>query len=303
MKKWLLEIQSSWYMSALILLSILIWQLAVLVGPERPSTIDNFIVQSHECVTDSINQTSYFYIYSSGGTTAKHLNREACDDSVVNKQFGLVKSYWGVTDVNTIQIIGKGIATLALVKENIMDALKAEETHGYKKIAIYPNYQAYFIARTEKPVLEKSYLLDKTIGLINYPTSRSGHIIPKQVLSDLGLSLKRLNIVYASSHSQLRKLLAEGKVDIISSYWQQEDENNFSANYRTAVSSPVSGSSWYLKLSEQNNDLLCASQLILQRFSEKQSRSYYQNLTLVPYQICEDIIESPKNKNLELGHG
>jgi len=302
MKKWLLEIQSSWYMTALLLLSIAVWLIGTIGGPKTPSTIANFIVESHKCMTSNKNQSAHFYIYSSGGATAKQLNKEACEDSVINKQYGMVKSYWGVTDVNTIQIIGKGVATLALVKENIMDALKAEETHGYKKIATYPNYQAYFIARTEKPILEKGYLLDKTIGLINYPTSRSGHIIPKQVLSDLGLSLKRLNIVYASSHSQLRKLLAEGKVDIISSYWQQEDEINFSVNYRTAVSSQVSGSSWYLKLSEQNNDLLCASQLILQRFSNQQNLSYYQNLTLIPFNVCGAFIETPNQINLELGH-
>ena len=302
MKSWLLEIQSGWYMTVLALFSLLIWWSAVWSGPSQPSVIPNFIVQSHTCVTASQDESSLFYIYSSGATTAKILNDEVCNDSVVNKQFSRVKSFWGVSDVKTIELIGKGVANLALVKENIMSALRAEETHGYTKIATYPNYQAYFIALREKPRLDKAYLLDKSIGLINYPTSRSGHIIPKQLLSDLGLSLKRLNIVYASSHSQLRQLLAEGKVDIISSYWQKEDELRFSSNYRTAVASPVSGSSWYLKLSEQNNDLLCASQLILKRFSESQDLSYYQNLNLVPFPACSSVLESPVNRLREIGH-
>ena len=291
MKKWLLEFQSGWYMTLLFVLCIVIWQIAGSSGRSKPINIQNFLVQSTVCNTGSSNVQGQFYIYSSGEGPSRRLNSEACGDPVVNKQFGYVKSFWGVTDVNTIQIMGKGVASLALVKENIMDAIGAEETYGYKKIATYPTYKAYFIARTEKPRIEKDYLLDKTIGLINYPTSRSGHVIPKQVLGELGLSLNRLNIVYASSHSQLRKLLASGKVDIISSYWQKEDLTQFSDNYRTQISSAVSGSSWYLKLQQQNNDLLCASQLILQRFSEQQELSYYKNLDLIPFAVCNDFVE------------
>jgi len=290
MKKWLLEFQSGWYMTVLFLLCILIWHIAVLSGKPVPENITNILVQSDVCNTSSRNLQGQFYIYSSGEKPSRMLNKEACEDSVINKQFGYVKSFWGVSDVNTIQIMGKGVASLALVKENIMAAIDAEDTYGYRKIATYPNYQAFFIARTERPRIEKDYLLDKTIGLINYPTSRSGHIIPKQVLSELGLSLNKLNIVYASSHSQLRNLLASGKVDIISSYWQKEDLNQFSANYRTPISSSVSGSSWYLKLTEQNNDLLCASQLILQRFSQQQEISYYKNLDLIPFEVCKDFV-------------
>lgn len=245
------------------------------------------MVEDKVCKTSSLSNRDQFYIFSGGQTAATLLNEVACKNEVINKQFGQVYSFWHVNDLHTLQIIGKGQANLALVKENIMTALRSEETHGYTKIASYPEYQAYFIARQEKPRLNKAYFLDKRIALLNYPTSRSGHIIPIQKLNDLGLTLDKLDIVYARSHSELRNLLHAGDVDIIASYWQKEDEQLFSDNYKVAISSPVSGSSWYLKLNNDNDDLLCASQIMLKYLSNQQNQKYYQNLTLLPFKQCQ----------------
>lgn len=281
------EISKGWYVSGLLIIVILSWLMSHFFANRTTAPLKNVIVQDVQCQMTSNHNKEEFFIYTSGQNLAKELGQNACNNPVVKRQFGSARAFWNVNDVNTIKFIGKGIADLALVKENIMAALDAEDTHGYKKIARYPNYQAYFIARKEKPKLEKSYLLDKKIGLLDYPTSRSGNMLPKQILTNLGLSVDRMNIVYARSHGELRNLLLNGDVDIISSYWQREDNTNFSINYRTAIADSVSGSAWYLKLTNENSDLVCASQDLLRSIAQQQQLTYYKNLKLVPQAACE----------------
>ncbi|MBU2883874.1 PhnD/SsuA/transferrin family substrate-binding protein [Psychrosphaera sp. B3R10] len=278
--------QTSWYVTVLCLFSMFTWWISGKTNGNLPTSIPNLIVETKKCLTSSTHNKEQFFIFSGGKEAASMLNDVACNNKVINKQFGSVKSFWHINDSHTLQIIGKGIADLALVKENIMSALKSEETHGYTKIASYPKYQAYLIARKERPVLTKNYFLDKRIALLNYPTSRSGHIIPVQIFTELGLSLEKLDIVYARSHKEMRTLLYSGDVDIISSYWQAEDEALFSTNYRIPISSPVSGSSWYIKLTNRNDDLLCASQSMLLQLSTGQSQNYYKSLNLIPFAHC-----------------
>ncbi len=285
---WFKQVTSSWYMTILCLFCVLVWAIGDHQVVRNIQTIPNLMVQDVQCETTNLQSQSQLLIYSNGEASAKLLNQLACDDQIVNRQFGSVKTFWRFNDVNTIQYIGKGQADLALVKENMMAALSAEETHGYKKIAYYPNYPAFFIARTEKPILTKAYFIDKTIGLVNYPTSRSGHILPKRLLSQLGLSFDKLNIKYARSHQELRDWLEKGDVDIISTYWKEEDAEHFSMNYRAEIADSITGSAWYIKLETDNLDLLCAAQTILNSMSKLQSQSYYQNLSLVPFAQCEE---------------
>jgi hypothetical protein len=281
------DVFKSWYVTGLCLLCVAVWWIGQTQTSHIVDKLAPVIVESHICETSSGNNTQQFFIYGGGKDTALKLNDLACNHAVVNRQFGAVKSFWHVNDIHTLHIIGQGIADLAVIKENMFTALKAEQTHGYQKIATYPQYQSFFIARSEKPVLDKTYFLDKTIGLINYPTSRSGHIIPKQVLSELGLSLDKLDIVYASSHNELRELLSAGKVDLIASFWQSEDKETFSSNYKLAISSPVSGLAWYLKLNTKNEDLVCATQSMLKKLSQQQTQQYYRNLELLNIVQCE----------------
>jgi len=275
------KLNKSWYVTFFIGACVVVWMTAKLHTDSQIVPLSPLIETSIDCSTQSKNNKRSFVIYSGGETSSLLLNEIACADPIINRQYGEVSSYWGVSDVNTIRMLGNGKADLALVKENIMSALKAEDTHGYKKVAYYPNYKTYLISLYEKPVLTKEYFLDKTIGLVDYPTSRSGHIVPKKLFTELGLTLSRMNIVYASSHNELREMLTAGKVDIISSYWQSEDQEKLSRNYITSIADSVSGTSWYLRLAKQNEDLLCASQRFLKDFASQQESSYYQKLTLV----------------------
>ncbi len=280
------KFHKGWIAFLFLVLTIFVWFLGQLHREGEPQPLAPLISASLECTTNSVGNERTFLIYSAGESNSTLLNTIACTDAIINKQFGTVLSYWGVSDQNSIGLLGNGKADLALVKENIMNALRAEETHGYRKVAYYPDYQTYFIALTEKPILSKEYFVDKKVGLLVYPTSRSGHIVPKKVLTSLGLSLDRMSISYASSHQELREMLVEGKVDIISSFWDDADEQQFSRNNITQISDSVSGTAWYLKMPTENVDLLCATQQFLSKLAEMQLTSYYKDLKLVESVDC-----------------
>ena len=165
-----------------------------------------------------------------------------------------------------------------------MAAFKAESTYNYQPVVGFSDYTAFFISSKEKPRMTKQYFLDKRIGLLDYPTSRSGHILPKKVFKELDINLANLKITYASSHNELRDLLADGKVDIIASFWKESDEKRFSKNYITPLSNNISGTRWYLKMQQNNTDLLCAVQENLLAMSKDQRLHYYQNVQ--PFWSC-----------------
>jgi len=104
--------------------------------------------------------------------------------------------------------------------------------------------------------------------------------VPKTVIQNIGLSDSNVNIVYYSSHKELRRALLAGEIDIISSYWAEEDSENFSKNYATPLQEDVSGMQWYLKMLTQNTDLFCAMQTVVNEIAMSHPRPYYKTITL-----------------------
>ncbi|TQF68150.1 hypothetical protein FLM44_20045 [Pseudoalteromonas luteoviolacea] len=191
------------------------------------------------------------------------------------KQYGVVEVWWSGNLAEQIDFIAKGLADLTLSKDNVMKALMAESTYSYMPVIGYPTYTAFFISNREKPKFEKAYFLDKRIGLLDYPTSRSGHIIPKKAFKSLDIDVDTLNIQYVSSHQILRDKLAAGELDIIASYWNESDERYFSKNYITPIGENISGSKWYLKMLNDNTELACSLQNVLQRVAKDGGSSYF----------------------------
>ncbi len=99
-------------------------------------------------------------------------------------------------------------------------------------------------------------------------------------MQDLGLSDNNVDIVYFSSHQELRRALLAGDVDIISSYWAEEDKERFSRNYATPLLESVSGMQWFLKMQTQNTDLFCAMQSVVHDIAMSHPRPYYKTITL-----------------------
>ncbi|WP_412723187.1 PhnD/SsuA/transferrin family substrate-binding protein [Alteromonas sp. D210916BOD_24] len=232
------------------------------------------------CKTDLTGNSDVFTAYITDGRIAEMVEARLCADKTIRRQYSEVKVVVGQSDYDTFRYVNHGVVDLALVKRNIVDAFGADQIYGLTKIAAHPDYSAFFIALREKPLLSKEYLLGKRIGLLDYPSSRSGHIVPKTVLQDLGLTVTNVDIVYYSSHQELRRALLAGEVDIISSYWAEEDSQSFSKNYATPLQESVSGMQWYLKMQTQNTDLFCAVQSVVHEIATTHPRPYYKNITL-----------------------
>jgi len=237
-----------------------------------------FITTSTTCATTSPNNENELVIYSPSQKITHDVVEVLCKDKVVAKQFGKVIAHWGNKTTDTVDFLGKGIADLILAKENLISVFMAESTYNYQAVVGYPAYTAFLISAKEKPKLTKPYFLDKRIGLLDYPTSRSGYILPKQLFKQLDMNVSNLSITYASSHIELRELLSAGKVDIIASYWQESDQQQFSKNYITPISDNISGSRWYLKMQDENTDLLCAVQSKLKKLALQQKSHYFNDV-------------------------
>jgi len=247
-----------------------------------------FMEISNQCKTEGKAVGNNLIIYVPSEVVAKQVSHKLCKDDVVAKQYGNVIVHWGYKLGDSVEFLGKGVADLILAKENIMQAFMAESTYNYQAVLGYSNYTAFFISLQEKPKLNKLYFLDKKIGLLDYPTSRSGHILPKALFKDLDINIDNLDITYANSHEGLRELLASGKVDLIASYWKKGDEKQFSKNYIEPISNPISGSKWYLKMDVDNTDLLCAVQKNLYDLAKENESTYFNHVKL--FKSCQNIL-------------
>jgi ABC-type phosphate/phosphonate transport system substrate-binding protein len=259
---------------------VILWWAGTQIGGHSNFTLSNIIIDTKSCPTDSTTNKDTFIAFVPDEYSADKLLTILCNSAVINKQFGKALVHWSHQDRDLIKYIGKGIAHLALVKENLMVAFATQQTHGYEIVGAYPNYSGYLISLKEKPKINKQYLWGKKLGLLDYASSRSGHIIPKRMLKDLGLSDQNLQITYANSHQELRNLLSSGEVDIIASYWQQEDKKQFSENYITQIQENISGSKWYLKMDTQNTDLACEIQRTLVSLTGEMDSNYFSQMTL-----------------------
>ena len=119
------------------------------------------------------------------------------------------------------------------------------------------------------------------------------------MFKDLNINLANLDITYASSHSELRDLLANGQVDIIASFWKESDAARFSKNYITPLSNKISGSRWYLKMQQNNTDLLCAVQRHILDMSKEQTLSYYKEAQ--SYWDCSSEQVTAKDESVKNG--
>ena len=285
-------LQKTSFATFLFLLIVCVWVCGQYYVNNASLRFPVMIDTSTQCQTTAIKNESELIIFTPSKKIAQLLTQKLCEDNVVAKQYGLVTGYWEHQIADSFEFVGKGIADLILAKSNVMTAFKAESTYNYQPVIGFSDYSAFFISSKEKPRITKEYFLDKRIGLLDYPTSRSGHILPKRVFKRLDMNLNSLHITYASSHNELRNLLANGEVDIIASFWKESDEQRFSKNYITPLSSNISGTRWYLKMQHNNTDLLCAIQSQLLLMSKEENSHYYQNVK--PFWQCDNDVVSFK---------
>lgn len=262
------------YPFALVLMALLLmWFMGKDSESAKDFRLPALIQDSFRCSAGAMAPTEKLSLYINAEPVARELAQMLCQQAVVKRQYRQVVAYWGGGDVSAISFVGKGLGDLVNTKENLVKAFDAENTYGYKALASYAQYQAYLISLKEKPVISREYLLGRRIGLLDYPSSRSGHIIPLHMLQQLGLNDGQVTLVYSHSHAGLRELLAKGEVDLIASYWSDEDAQHLSANYIQAIGdADISGSTWYLKMENRNTDLFCAVQTALGQLALQQAQ-------------------------------
>jgi len=270
------------YPYALLFLAILLmWYAGKNTQIKADYQIPTLIDERYSCNAGDKAPNEHLTVYMSTEQVARQLADLLCQNAVVKQQYHQVQVFWGGGDAAAINYIGKGLGDLVNTKDNIVHAFDAEKAHGFVRLASYPDFQAYLIGRTEKPLLTREYLLGRRLGLLDYPTSRSGNIIPMHMLQELGVRPDQITIVYSHNHSGLRELLAAGKVDMIASYWAEQDRAQFSEHYIQPIgTTDVSGSAWYLKMNSRNTDLLCAVQATLVALSKQQQSGYFTQLDL-----------------------
>ncbi|MFC3033861.1 PhnD/SsuA/transferrin family substrate-binding protein [Pseudoalteromonas fenneropenaei] len=246
-----------------VLVLVLCWMTGSLFIQYRGETLNQVDSNVFTCRTTLQNNQQRLVGYVPVAPMAKRLAAKFCENPVVAKQFGVVSVYYGSSISEQIEFMAKGVADVLLAKDNVVSAFKVQQTHNYQPLVSFKEYSAYLISLREKPLLSKAYLLDKRIGLLDYPTSRSGHILPMQQFKALDLTVESMKIVYANTHSELRQKLMAGEVDIISSYWQEQDKLHFSEHYITPIAQNIAGTKWYLRMNENNTELACALQQLL----------------------------------------
>ncbi|KZN58380.1 hypothetical protein [Pseudoalteromonas luteoviolacea] len=277
--KYNLNLSNNTTIVTVLFLSVLgCWFLANQLAGREALEFPPVMQKSIKCQTRSVSNTQVFSVHVPIKSLAESLAPQLCEDPVLAKQYGAVEVWWSGNLAEQIDFIAKGLADLTLSKDNVMKALMAESTYSYMPVIGYPTYTAFLISNREKPKYEKAYFLDKKIGLLDYPTSRSGHIIPKKAFKSLDIDVDALNIQYVSSHQILRDKLASGELDIIASYWNESDERNFSKNYITPIGENISGSKWYLKMLNDNTELACSLQTVLQRVAKDGGSSYFNSV-------------------------
>lgn len=243
-------------------------------------SIPNILRFQDSCATVPGKHADNLIVVVQTEMLANRILNKLCTNKVVSQQFGKVIANWMPNERQMLSYVGRGTVDLVMIKDNFIQAFQSDQVYGYEEIARYDDYSAYFIALKEKPLLGKEYLLGKRIGLLNYASSRSGHIAPMTLFKKLDIDENQIQIVYAKSHQELRSLLENGSADIISSYWSAEDESRFPNEYRTPLMSEISGSKWYLREAEKNTALKCAIQQELIDMARTES-GYYHNLTTV----------------------
>lgn len=272
-------LSSSQLLLLLVILMITNVASVFLLSPSKVDMIPSLLSFESRCKTVSGTHIDKLTIVTYDENMALKVMQALCENKQVAKQYGEVIAYWQPDEREMFEYVGQGTADLILIKDNFIKAFDSDVTYGYQEIAAYSDYAAYLIANKEKPQLSKEYLLGKRIGILDYPSSRSGHIAPMRLFKQLGLEKHHIQISYAKSHQQLRTFLSQGNVDIISTYWSDSDNELFSINYRTPLQNEISGSKWYLKAARSNTDLTCSIQEILLGIKQD-FEGYYGRLTL-----------------------
>ena len=260
-------------------ISVFVW-LAPIFNFDIPA-IDPVSYNTYKCNGKGPSSKT-FSIYALHYHSAKQLSDLLCEDPRVSKRVGQVEAQWRHQNITDLEILQNNKYDLLIAHSSYIERAEVQDITGYKILASYEPYMSYLIAlKGEKIALSSKYFTGKRIGLRDNPLSQSGHILPLQALREAGIEKELFEIKYFKEHSQLREALIAGEVDIIGSYWTENENKRYGDLQRFELKSAKPSNWYYLPA---HKDVICAVSDALSKLKEGSENSYYRSLSIQP--IC-----------------
>jgi hypothetical protein len=154
---------------------------------------------------------------------------------------------WALDDGAMLKAAKARSHKVLFTKPHIANHLAVRKLSPMSKIGHYPRYGSYFVTLDGQPAqLSRTWFTGKRLGILGSESSRSGHLIPIDYLRNIGVDEKRIKLVKAESHQELRVLLTQGQVDVIASYWGDGDRARYPGGIATPVEEGIEGAGWYM---------------------------------------------------------
>jgi len=198
----------------------------------------------------------------------------------IQQKFGVVRIQWRREEMEGLQQLNTHPYDLLVIKQSWMQKTSLDVIARYTEIASYQTYSGYLIAMNEPPQLTATYLEGKRLGLLDNPTSMSGHLVPRSALHEAGIEEQILMIRYYKAHSELRTALLNKEVDLIGSYWNEDDKKLFNIANRLEIKSDIGGSKWYLSPKLIDTPAHCAIVRILKKRADESKNAYFKKIQI-----------------------
>lgn len=237
---------------------------------------------TYECA-GSGPDTQVFSVYALSYRTGKFLADSLCADARISKRAGKVKAQWRHQNITDLDILQRGQYDLLVAHKSHIERPEVRGISGYELVASYEPYMSYFItAQGDKPELTTRYFAGKRLGLIDSPLSKSGYLFPMQALRNAGVDVHLIDInnIY-KSHPELKTALISGEVDIIGSYWSEENINKH-GDLPVVQLKEAQPTRWYIL--PANNDTVCAVTEALKNLASSAKTRYFKKLSIEP--VC-----------------
>jgi phosphonate transport system substrate-binding protein len=254
----------------------------------RPPTITEQDLQSAEqllppyrmqCPKEQHEQADEtFLLLLTGQFHAKYLRDSLCGE-IASLGFSL-ELFWGLDDADRLQRLTEGEPAIVYGRSEVVESAIVSGLQSYQKIARYPFYASKLIS-SEPIELSRLSLSGKRIGLHQDQSSRSGRLIPISMFRSIGLNSSDYNLVLGSSHRELRRLLENNEVDLIASYWSEEDVSRYPELESLEISSDVDGTNWYIRPDLLGSSFSCIFQRNLIKLASQDDDPYFQQMEII----------------------
>ncbi len=154
---------------------------------------------------------------------------------------------WQLDSTDIQNRVKQGQFDLVMGRVHLLESFSTSHLQDYIPIAKYPGYTASLITLGAlAPQLNLEYLVEKRIGILKSDKSLSGRNIPIKAIRQAGIDMKELQITEVSSHSELRSKLFNNELDVIASYWDDNDLVKHPKMQHLKLREHTEGSKWYL---------------------------------------------------------